>query len=154
MTTITRSQVVACARSFLGTPYRHRGRSRQLGVDCVGFVIALMNELGVAQDYKKPYAPHPDGKVLRREIDARCAERLPGEMDEGDLGLFWTVRRSHPQHVGVLVRSNTAEARWGMIHAFSKARTPAFPAGRVAENDIDRFWYPRLLAVYRLPGVV
>jgi cell wall-associated NlpC family hydrolase len=43
---ITNAEFIAAARSWLGVPYLHQGRSR-LGVDCVGFLACCAADMGV-----------------------------------------------------------------------------------------------------------
>ena len=40
--TTTRTDVVAAAREWLGTPFHHQARLRGVGVDCVGLVIGVI----------------------------------------------------------------------------------------------------------------
>ena len=46
----TRSDVINEARSWLGIRWRHKGRSRSWGVDCVGLIYVVGKELGLT-DY-------------------------------------------------------------------------------------------------------
>ncbi len=46
MLTINRVEIVAVARSWLGTPWIHQGRLKDIGVDCGGLIISLGKELG------------------------------------------------------------------------------------------------------------
>jgi cell wall-associated NlpC family hydrolase len=41
--------IIAAARSWLGVPWRHQGRTRQ-GVDCAGLVVLVGRGLGL-DDY-------------------------------------------------------------------------------------------------------
>lgn len=52
------SRVVSQARDWLGTPFRHQGRSRY-GVDCVGLVLCVYQDLGITL---------PDDPVYQREV--------------------------------------------------------------------------------------
>ena len=44
---VTRTDIVAAARGWLGVPWRHQGRSRA-GVDCVGLVVVVCRSLGLS----------------------------------------------------------------------------------------------------------
>jgi cell wall-associated NlpC family hydrolase len=56
------SRLVQQARTYLGVPYRHRGRSRA-GVDCAGLPKCAYADLGVELPDLKVYGrePHKDG---------------------------------------------------------------------------------------------
>lgn len=40
------ARVVAAARAMVGVPFRLHGRSRETGVDCVGLVMLVLEEVG------------------------------------------------------------------------------------------------------------
>lgn len=44
-----REQIVASARSIIGTPYVHQGRVKGVGVDCVGTILIVAKELNLTQ---------------------------------------------------------------------------------------------------------
>lgn len=47
MLTIDRVEIVAMARSWLGTPWIHQGRLKSVGVDCGGLIIGVGKETGL-----------------------------------------------------------------------------------------------------------
>ena len=53
--------IVAAARSWLGVPWRHQGRTRQ-GVDCAGLVVLVGRELGLADYDTTAYGRRPEGQ--------------------------------------------------------------------------------------------
>ena len=135
---MTRDQFISAVRSLIGTLYRHQGRSRAAGVDCVGLPLAAAEECGTTgfQDIQT-YSPHPDGKTLEDTL-AINAKRVMDEDDlqPGDLLLFAIGR--HPQHVGVYVGDGR------MVHAYQSV-------GRVVEHGFVDPWKKRLVGVYRPP---
>jgi cell wall-associated NlpC family hydrolase len=44
---LDRQHIVDTARGWLGVPYRHQGRRKDKGVDCVGLIIGVGAELGL-----------------------------------------------------------------------------------------------------------
>lgn len=40
-------EIVECARSWLGTPWRHQGRTKR-GIDCIGLIIVVAHEMGLS----------------------------------------------------------------------------------------------------------
>lgn len=54
----TRAQIVAAARGWLGTPYRHQASLKGVGCDCLGLVRGVYRELyGTAPEAPSAYAP-------------------------------------------------------------------------------------------------
>jgi len=81
-----RAAVVAEAKTWLGTPWHHRGRLKGVGVDCAQFVIGAYVGAGVIADietgeYPRDWHVHKDIErfvpfVLRiaREIDVAAVQ--------------------------------------------------------------------------------
>lgn len=111
--TVTRDDIVAAARRWLGTRFRHQGRG-PAGVDCAGLVIKVAHELGLSTfdiaDYQR--VPHR-GAFL---------EHFAGEMDRVPIldalpGDALVLRDSaEPYHVGLITAKNGAPH---FIHAHS-----------------------------------
>jgi cell wall-associated NlpC family hydrolase len=53
-----RARVVAEAKSWLRTPYHHRGRIKGAGVDCGMLLIEVFAAAGVIEDFDPGYYPH------------------------------------------------------------------------------------------------
>jgi cell wall-associated NlpC family hydrolase len=90
----TGESVVQTARSFLGTPYRWGGDSRENGVDCSGLT-------------KKVY--HLNGLQLPRTANSQFQKGKPVSrhlLKKGDLVFFATRRSSQVSHVGIYSGDN------------------------------------------------
>lgn len=48
---MTQEKLIEAARSWLGTPYHHRGRIKGVAVDCAQVVIASFAEAGLINDF-------------------------------------------------------------------------------------------------------
>lgn len=139
----SRHEVVASARSLLGTPFHHQGRLAGVGVDCAGVPILVCRMLGL----KPPefdvigYPRMPDGKSLKAYCDA---ELIPTrDMDIGDVVLIrW--RDGDPQHLGIL---GDHIGGLSLIHADSIRQK------RVIESGLRFTKFTRLVQAYRIPGV-
>jgi cell wall-associated NlpC family hydrolase len=140
---ITRSAIVEVARSWIGTPYRHQGRTRQ-NVDCIGFVIAVAADLGVTIVAPHNYSDSPSGEMMmarsREQFDEVTDRTLPRP---GDIMGMWGWNRNEPQHFAIAAEYG---GRQTMIHAFSKR-------GMVVEHSVDSFWNKRLVALFNLKGM-
>jgi cell wall-associated NlpC family hydrolase len=154
---VTRTQLVAEARTWVGTPFVHQGRRRGLGVDCVGLVLCVMRNLGLG-DYLAEHAAYPAqpvGTIVLDACRAHLVEKNPAEAEPGDVLLFCVM--VDPVHVGIVTEAHAE--RYGarrIIHAagglgvnISKRRKPY----RVVEVVLDHKWERRIAACFAIPGV-
>lgn len=134
---VTREQVVAAARNWLGTPFHHQGRLNGVGVDCAGVVICVAAELGLTAFDVDGYGHRPDSRELEQLCHAQM-RRIPVDSARpGDVLLFEIDRQ--PQHLAFLTDA-------GMLHAYA-------PLRRVVEHNIDAQWTARIVAAFVLPGL-
>ena len=77
--------LVAAARSYVGVPWRHLGRSRT-GLDCIGLVLLAARDVGIELSDPAPYAREPQGTRLLEGILGH-AERVANPQS-GDVLLF------------------------------------------------------------------
>ena len=72
---LARSAVVAEARSWIGTPYRHQASLKGVGCDCLGLVRGVWRALlGDEPERAPPYAPDW-AEASARETLAEAAAR-------------------------------------------------------------------------------
>ena len=114
---ISREQIVAEARTWVGTPFQHAQSCKGHGADCVGLCIGVFKALGcVAADwYPAPYSQqwhvHKNEELLVDTVAAFGFREIPLEQRRpGDL-LFFKFGRVC-SHVGLYVGNNE------MIHAY------------------------------------
>lgn len=118
-----RSQVVATARSWLGTPFHHGARLKGTGVDCGQFLIAVYSECGLVPDISPRlafYAPdwfmHTDDDRLLEWVAKFCYNAPRESAAPGDIVLF---RYGRSASHGAIVLEWGEEGR--VIHAFRGA---------------------------------
>lgn len=119
---VTREQVVAEARSWIGVKWRHQGRNRS-GIDCGGLVVRVGQELGL-MDSNSDYAGYSRLPTLYSLIEA-CADRLRrktgAEFNDRRPGDVVVLRPNDtyrwPSHIGILSRLPSGEL--GMIHSYN-----------------------------------
>jgi cell wall-associated NlpC family hydrolase len=123
-----RAAVVAEAMTWLGTPWRHRGRVRGAGVDCAQFVIKAYAGAGLIDDfdtgeYPRDWHIHRDEERFLTFVPRFAREITEDEVGPGDLVLC-KIGRVFSHGVIVVV--------WPQgIHA-------AITAGQVTLCDFDR----------------
>lgn len=136
---VTRADIVATARRYIGTRYQHQGRSLGVGLDCGGLIIVVGKALALLD-----YDMHPDygRKPTGSEMQALCGEYLDlcawDDRRAGNIGLFAFI--GEPQHLGIFTEDG------GLIHVYMQAR-------RCVEHRLDSEWIDRLSAVYSYRGV-
>jgi len=88
-----RAAVVAEAKSWLGTPWRHRGRLSGVGVDCAQFVLKVYANAGLIDDfdtgeYPRDWHIHRDEERFLTFVPRFAREIAENEADAGDLVIF------------------------------------------------------------------
>ncbi len=113
------ADIVAAARRWVGTPYRHRAALRGVGCDCIGLLRGVWAEvIGPAPDLPPYRADWRDG-AHSGELRA-LAERwlVPGEMAPGAVLLFRIGASAAPRHCAIFVgdgRFVHAQERLGVV---------------------------------------
>jgi hypothetical protein len=140
MTPVIRDAVVACARSWLGVPWRHQGRSRR-GIDCAGLVVLVARELGLADHDLAVYGRHSSGLAL---VDAFRAAMdtvpLPAALP-GDVLLL--ADAAYPCHCGILTELRAVPH---LLHAHALRR-------QVIEEPYLGEWPAKTRLAFRFRGL-
>ncbi|MBI1391787.1 MAG: peptidase P60 [Alphaproteobacteria bacterium] len=135
--------VVALARGWLGTPYRHQASAKGAGADCLGLVRGVWRELyGAEPEAPPPYGPDWNERFAASEPLLSAARRHLAHRDgaprPGDVLMFRIVRGGPVRHCGIM----TDQDRFA--HAY---------AGRaVIESWFNRWWTERLAEALSFPG--
>ena len=138
--------VVAVARDWLGTPYRHQASVKGEGADCLGLVRGVWREtLGHEPESPPPYSPDwaEVGTAETLLIAARrwLTEIEVDEAAPGDVLLFRMSPGAPVKHCAILSDAGPPEPR--MIHAYW---------GRsVVESWMGPWWRKRMVAAFRWP---
>jgi len=138
-----RQQVPSLARKYIGCRYLHQGRDNQAGIDCIGLVLKVAEDLGLKNQKGQPII----------DLDLKTYARLGGaggklvnlfednmiQIDaprEGCVILFKIIKS--PQHVALI---GEKEGNLTMIHSYQ-------PAGKVTENYLSDKWLKRVIGIY------
>lgn len=136
----SRAAIVAAARSWIGTPYRHQGQLKGVGCDCLGLLIGVWREVMGGEGCLDegltipPYTPDW-AEAMKRETFADGLRDYLDEIDvakaqAGDIVLFRWRAHLPAKHAAIL----TAPDR--MVHAQEGAR--------VAEVPLSPWWRRRM----------
>ena len=143
-----RAKIVAAARGWLGTPYRHQASAKGLGADCLGLVRGVWREVMGAEPeavpaYSPDWAEVEAGERLLEAARRWLVEIAVEAARPGDVLLFRMSPEAAVKHCAILSADDGPEPR--MIHAYW---------GRaVVESWMGAWWRRRLAAVFRFPSV-
>lgn len=135
------SHIVAEARSWIGTPYRHQASLRGVGCDCLGLLRGVWrNVMGAEPELPPPYSP--DWAEAGADTLVAAARRHLIEIDvavfeAGDVLLFRWRDNLPAKHCAIATLRDT------MIHAHDGAC--------VAEVTFAPWWQRHLVHAFRFP---
>ena len=139
--------VTRAARGWLGVPFAHQGRSR-CGVDCLGLLVMVASELGLAFENKTAracdevtYGHRPDTQRLYQALARYLVPVDRQIMAPADIALMQV--EGLPQHLAI-ISDYPQSGQLGMIHAYA-------PARKVVEHRLCEHWRTQLHAAFRLP---
>lgn len=142
--TLTKEDIVAETRAWIGTPYQHQASLKGIGCDCLGLVRGVWRAVIGAEPERVPAYTADWAEALRCETLADAARRNLisvglDEFREGDVLLFRWRTNLPAKHAAIVT------ARDLMVHAHDGAAA--------AEVAIAPWWRRRLAYAFRFPGV-
>ena len=141
----TRAEIVAEARTWIGTPYQHQASLKHVGCDCLGLVRGVWRAcIGDEPEAPTPYAPDwAEASGAESLAQAAMRHLVPIEtmnFDAGDVLLFRWRAGFVAKHVAIATASDR------MIHAHDGAV--------VCELQMPRWWRRRIAHAFAFPGVM
>lgn len=145
MSTQTSGAVIAAARRWLGTPYRHQASTMGAGCDCLGLIRGVWREVLGPEPELPPAYSQMWGELGQDELLWQAALRHLQPVDHlgwqgGDVVLLRMRQGAVAKHLGILVQLHP-EARF--IHAYS--------GHGVVESALSAPWARRVVARFRFP---
>jgi NlpC/P60 family putative phage cell wall peptidase len=139
---VDRDRIVAEARAWIGTPYRHQASLKGVGCDCLGLIRGVWRALYGAEPEATPaYAPDwaeaTGTEALAAAARRHMIEIDPREFSPGDLLLFRWRAGFPAKHAAIATAADL------MVHAHDGAA--------VAEVAIAPWWRRRLAYAFRFP---
>jgi NlpC/P60 family putative phage cell wall peptidase len=141
---LERTDIVAAARGWLGTPYHHQASMRGVGTDCLGLVRGVWREI-YANDaelppaYTRDWAEASGQETLLAAAGRHLAETTPAAARPGDILVFRLRAGLVAKHTGIM------SAPSAFIHAMEGAPASEVPLGA--------WWQRRIAGVFSFPGV-
>ncbi len=138
---MTGKEVVIVAKTYIGTPFHHLGRVKHVGIDCIGII------LGVAEELEIPLIIHPEFKRYGRRakqrplLDYMNEQFVKTEKREiGSIVVSWFDRKTkEPSHMGIVTGI-------GQVHTNGHL-------GIAIEEHWSPKWVTRIVGYYKYPGV-
>ncbi|MFT7595406.1 MAG: NlpC/P60 family putative phage cell wall peptidase [Paracoccaceae bacterium] len=140
----SRDRIIAAARGWIGTPYRHQAARRGAGADCLGLVRGVWRDIYGAEPEAVPaYSmdwSEPQGEERLWQAARRHLVEKPGTATPGDVILFRMRAGSVAKHLGIVVQVGR-DARF--VHAYARHG--------VVESPLSAPWRRRIAAVFEFP---
>lgn len=147
------------AKRYQGTPHRNRIAVAGEGVDCIRFVLAVLQEAGITPGHRLPFYDERLGAFRRRNVMEAVflrfldAEALPPDTpgEFGDLVICKCGRQSN--HVGILLENDHPTREDPRERKFSLTAFWHVPArGFVGPDDWEQ-WRDRVQSLVRIRSV-
>jgi NlpC/P60 family putative phage cell wall peptidase len=140
------AEIVARARAWVGTPYRHQASCRGAGTDCLGLLRGLWREmLGPEPEPVPAYTPDWSEPSRSEDLLAAAARHLVrvsrDQARPGDVAVLRMREGGVAKHVGVLATSPLGHRT--LIHAYS--------GHGVVESPLTPAWSRRIAGIFRFP---
>lgn len=138
----TAEDVVAAARAWLGTPYRHRAATLGAGCDCLGLLRGVWRALyggepEAVPSYRADVRDPAHAGALLAAAERHLLAVEGGPLMAGQVVLFRLHRGLPPRHCGIMV----SPVRF--IHAQERLG--------VVEANLTDGWRRRVAAVFEFP---
>jgi NlpC/P60 family putative phage cell wall peptidase len=148
---LERVAIVAEARSWIGTPYRHQASLKGAGADCLGLIRGVYRVFcGLEKQPITPYSPNW-AEETGQETLRDAARRHLVEIDAAPL------RDGEPLKVGdvILVRvRDRGPAKHAAIASGPDTIIHAYDRHAVAENALPAAWRRRIAYAFEFPSVM
>lgn len=144
--TVQRERIVAEARSWIGTPYRHQAAVKGAGTDCLGLIRGVWratvgSEPEVVPAYTADWS-EPAGREDLLDAGHRWLLGKPvTAMEPGDVLLFRMRDDAVAKHLGIIAQTLPHRT---FVHAYS--------GHGVVESALSEPWARRIAACFAFPS--
>jgi NlpC/P60 family putative phage cell wall peptidase len=159
---MTPADIVAAARSWLGTPYHHQAAVKGAGCDCLGLVRGVYEELygrpaETPPPYSRDWAEAASAETMLAAARRHLTEIDPCEARAGDVVIFRLRAGAMAKHAGILtcapgIRPALAHLAVGPEEECASLRMiHAVEGAPVCEVHLNSWWRRRIAAAFRFP---
>jgi NlpC/P60 family putative phage cell wall peptidase len=141
---VTRDEIVAAARAWIGTPYHHQASVRGVGTDCLGLVRGIWRDLygddaEVPPAYSKDWAEANNREAMLEAASRHLKPILAAAIRPGDVIVFRLRQGFVAKHAAIVASAST------MIHAMEGTTT--------SEVALSSWWRRRIAGAFRFPNL-
>jgi len=150
-----RQKFVDEAKTWLGTKFKHQGRLKHIGCDCIGLISGCMNNLNLkinGREIKeidlKNYSRIPDGKILENNLDSLFTYKNIKDVEIGDIFLMRFFK--NPQHVGIISEisdNNDNSKNIKIIHSYQNSHG-------VVEHILSEGFRDKIIKIYDFESTI
>ena len=148
--------VVAIARSWIGTPYVHQASMKGAGCDCLGLLRGVWRELGREETqtpppYSPDWAEATAMETLRDALARHLNEIALENIAPGDVVLFRMIAHGPAKHCGILGCATASLLERGVADKDSTLTLiHARQNKRVSEEAFTPAWRRKLAFAFRI----
>jgi NlpC/P60 family putative phage cell wall peptidase len=164
-----RGAIVAEARAWMGTPYRHQASRKGVGCDCLGLVrgvwrALLGEEPERVPGYTRDWSEAGDVEALAEAGRRHLVEIDPAMARPGDVLVFRMRPGGPAKHAGILICGDLTggvsfggDGRGRGAPGWGRRQPPrfvhAYEGAGVVTTRLTRWWAGRLAYAFAFPGV-
>lgn len=140
-----KEKIIKSARSWIGTPFKHQGRVKNQGTDCLGLIVGIAKECDLKTRSGQSLAEYDvtgyDLSIDSDKLSQFLASNLElsHKIEPGCLAIL--SFDSNPQHLAII--SEYSDHSLGIIHADIKSAC-------VTEHFLDEVYLSRITKIYKL----
>jgi NlpC/P60 family putative phage cell wall peptidase len=140
------SDILAEARSWLGTPYQHQTSLKGVGCDCLGLIRGVWRALKgdepwTLMPYSGDWAELRGDELLLLGLGAYFTHIDLSEAREGDILVFRLKASAMAKHAAILSEGDISLGHAKIIHAYW--------GHAVTESWLGTWWRRHLVAAFR-----
>jgi cell wall-associated NlpC family hydrolase len=126
------------AMKYVGVRWRHQGRNRSSGLDCLGLLIVALEDLGFDVEDCTSYDRRPDDRLLLSKVSSQLDRVDKSDIQSGDVILLhFQNRNKSPYHFAIVTENGR------MVHGYGIKRKVVV--------DMMGDWADNIHSVFRLP---
>lgn len=138
------ANIVALARSWIGTPYHHQASLRTVGCDCLGLVRGVWRQAyGFDAEHPPAYA--------RDWAESTGIETMLAAANRHLIAV--PITDIAPGHVLIFRLRSTTVAKHAAILATPTSMVHAMEGGAAAEIPLSPWWHRRIAAAFAFPAL-
>ena len=131
---MSNDDIVEQARTYIGTKFKDKGRSRKQGIDCIGLCICVLHDLNITKDDYTAYGRYPKPNQARKVLYNYFDKVSINDIEPGDI--LYIRMHELPQHFAIYTG-------YSIIHAFQMV-------GKCVESRYIDEWKNKTVEAYRV----